>query len=103
MGRLDEKFAKAGGVVSRAEKNIEDKLDALIARENEIQQKTEDVFTRQNAPIDEANKALDALDAKLNLLSNGAPSGPLPGSGSSSDNSPDTHTRNSTGAVIENH
>lgn len=83
MARLDEKWAKAGGVIARSEKLIEDKLDALIARETEIAKKTTDVFARQNAPIDEANQALDALDAKLNLLSNGGPSGPLPGSGDS--------------------
>lgn len=127
MDRLTDKWAKAGGVVSRAEKHIEDKLDALIARETAIQQKTEEVFARQNAPIDSAEKALDALDAKLNLLSNGGPTGPLPGSGDSPDApqqrpavqqpvspqiasaamaelpvniSPETHTRDSNGTVI---
>lgn len=85
MDRLAEKWAKAGGVVGRVEKQIEDKLDALIARETTIGKKTDDVFARTNAPIDDADKALDALDSKLNLLSNGGPDGPLPGSGDSQD------------------
>lgn len=82
MGRLDEKFAKAGGVVQRSEKRIEDKLDHLIAREDSVAARTERVFERHHMPLDEAEKALDALDHKLDLLSNGGPDGPLPGSGS---------------------
>lgn len=81
MGRLDDKWAKAGGVVQRAEQHIEYKLDALIAREDEVSRKTVEVFDRQNGPIDEQMKALDALDRKLDLMSNGGPQGPLPGSG----------------------
>ena len=80
MGRLDEKWATAGGVVASIEKEIEGNLDALIARKAELSNKTKAVFSKQNAPIDEANAALDALDSKLNLLSNGGPNGPLPGS-----------------------
>jgi hypothetical protein len=83
MSRLDDKFAKAGGVVQRVEQKIEDRLDALIARETEIVQKTERVFDRHMAPVDNADKALDAFESKLDLLSNGGPHGPLPGSGSS--------------------
>lgn len=83
MGRLDEKWAAAGGVVASIEQEIESNLDALIARRAEVSTKTRLVFAKQNAPIDDANKALDALDRKLDLLSNGAPEGPLPGSGSS--------------------
>lgn len=83
MGRLDEKWSRAGGVVQRAEQRVEVKLDALIAREDEIAQKTEMVFSRHNAPLDESMAALDALDHKLDLLSNGGPDGPLPGSGDS--------------------
>lgn len=83
MSRLDEKFAKAGGVVQRVEQRIEGRLDNLIDRETQIEQKTERVFDRHTAPIDDADKALDALESKLDLLSNGGPSGPLPGSGDS--------------------
>lgn len=83
MGRLDEKFAKAGGVVQRVEQRIEGRLDALIAREGQLEQKTDRVFDRHTAPVDEADKALDALESKLDLLSNGGPDGPLPGSGGS--------------------
>jgi hypothetical protein len=83
MGRLDDKFAKAGGVVQRVEQKIETRLDAIIAREDQIAQKTDRVFDRHAMPIDEADKALDALDRKLDLLSNGGPQGPLPGSGDS--------------------
>lgn len=83
MSRLDEKWAKAGGVVQRAETHIEGKLDSLIAREDAIKQKTEEVFAKQNAPLDDQLKALDELDRKLDLLSNGGPQGPLPGSGDS--------------------
>lgn len=80
MGRLDDKFAKAGGVVQRVEQKIETRLDAIIAREDQLTQKTDRVFDRHGAPIEEADKALDALDRKLDLLSNGGPDGPLPGS-----------------------
>lgn len=83
LSRLDEKWAKAGGVVQRSEAHIEGRLDELIAKEDTIKQKTEEVFTKQNAPLDDQLKALDALDRKLDLLSNGGPQGPLPGSGSS--------------------
>ena len=88
MSRLDDKWAKAGGVVQRAEQHIEGKLDALIAREDEVKAKTENVFAKQNAPLDAQIKALDALESKLDLLSNGGPDGPLPGSGTSSDSPP---------------
>lgn len=98
MGRLDEKWAAAGGVVASIEQEIESNLDALIARKEEVSAKTKSVFAKQNAPIDDAKKALDALDRKLDLLSNGAPEGPLPGSGDSHPNiSPETHTRDSFG------
>ena len=65
MGRLDDKFAKAGGVVQRVEQKIETRLDAIIAREDQITQKTDQVFDRHATPIDEADKALDALAATL--------------------------------------
>ena len=110
MGRLDEKFAKAGGVVQRVEQHIETGLDGLIAREDEVKQKSTEVMARQLAPLADQMKALDALDRKLDLLSNGGPTGPLPGSGSWSARqgvqqtvSPETHTRDSSGTVIENH
>ena len=85
MGRLDEKFAKAGGVVQRTEQHIEAGLDQLIAREDEVKLKTNQVMARQIAPLVDQMKALDALDRKLDLLSNGGPDGPLPGSGDSQD------------------
>lgn len=83
VSRLEDKWAKAGGVVQRVEQRIESRLDRLIAREDALNQKTDQIFDKQEMPLSDSEKALDALDRKLDLLSNGGPSGPLPGSGDS--------------------
>ena len=78
MDRLAEKLAQAGGVVARVTKAIEDKADAVIAREAVMVKKAEDAFSGHDAILDDAVKALDALEAKLALVTND----PLPKSGS---------------------
>ena len=79
MDRLAEKLAQAGGVVARITKAIEDKADAVIAREAIMIQKTQDAFAGHDSILDDAVKALDALEAKLALVTND----PLPKSGNS--------------------
>ena len=83
MDRLAEKLALAGGVVARVTKAIEDKADAVIAREAVMAQRTNDVFSGHDSILDDAVKALDALEAQLGQISNA----PLPSSGVSLDGS----------------
>jgi hypothetical protein len=73
MDRLSEKFAKASGVVGRQNAKIEARLDRLIAREHDIEQKTDQAFVPHEATLDGLESGLDTVEASLRLLSNGAP------------------------------
>jgi hypothetical protein len=73
MDRLTEKFAKASGVVGRQNAKIEARLDRLIAREPDIEQKTDQAFVPHEATLDGLENGLDTVEASLRLLSNGAP------------------------------
>lgn len=81
MDRLAEKLARAGGVVARQTAKIEARADSLIAREEAIEARTEEVFNPHESILASAEKGLDGLEDKLRLLSNA----PLPVSGGSSD------------------
>jgi hypothetical protein len=70
MDRLSEKLAQAAGVVGRATAKLEEKADLLIAREEEIDKRSEEVFSPHHAILDSAGKGLDAVESKLALLSN---------------------------------
>jgi hypothetical protein len=73
MDRLSEKFARASGVVGRQNAKIEARLDRLIAREHDIEQKTDQAFVPHEATLDGLENGLDTVEASLRLLSNGAP------------------------------
>lgn len=73
MSRLSDKLAQAGGIVARQSKAIEDRADALIAREAVIQDRTNKAFSGHETWIDSTNKDLDALEKQLELLNNAAP------------------------------
>jgi hypothetical protein len=73
MDRLSEKFARASGVVGRQNAKIEARLDRLIARERDIEQKTDQAFVPHEATLDGLENGLDTVEASLRLLSNGAP------------------------------
>jgi hypothetical protein len=78
--RLAEKLARAAGVAQRATAKIEERADALIARETAIEGRTNAVFAPHEGILAAAEKGLDDVEAKLKLLSND----PLAGSGNSS-------------------
>ncbi len=68
--RLAEKLKLAGGVVARQHKKIEDRDDAIIAREADIERKTDQAFSPHESMLDAAEKGLDALEHQLAGLSN---------------------------------
>src|SRR6266403_757681 len=61
MDRLSEKLAKAAGVVARQTTRIESKADALIAREAELEARTDKSFDPHNSILDDAERGLDGL------------------------------------------
>lgn len=73
MSRLEEKLAKAAGVVGRQTAKIEARADSLIAREDEIEKRTDAVFTPHESILSTAERGLDGLEDKLRLMSNGDP------------------------------
>jgi hypothetical protein len=77
--RLTEKLQRAAGVVGRQSAKIEARADALIAREEDIERRTDASFSPHEAILDAAESGLDGLDAKLKLMSND----PLASSGGS--------------------
>jgi hypothetical protein len=80
MDRLTEKLALAASVVSTQTTLLENDADVLIARGAEFSRRRSATFAAQHAILDEGAKGMDALDAKLALLSND----PLTSSGGSS-------------------
>lgn len=84
MDRLTEKLNKVAGVVGRVTANLEERADFVIAREEAINGRTERIFSAKNLVLDDAEKGLDGIEAKLALVSND----PLPASGSSPEVAP---------------
>jgi hypothetical protein len=70
MDRLTEKLALAASVVSTQTTLLENDADVLIARGAEFSRRRSATFAAQHAVLDEGAKGMDALDAKLALLSN---------------------------------
>lgn len=79
MDRLSEKLAKAAGVAKRQTDKIEARADALIAREADIEKRTDQAFSPHEGILSDAEKGLDAVEAQLRLMSNA----PLESSGES--------------------
>lgn len=70
MSRLSEKLKMAGGVVGRVHAKAEARADEVIAREPVINERIEDVFAGHFHHLEEADKALDALERDLALMGN---------------------------------
>jgi hypothetical protein len=70
MDRLSEKLSRAGGVVQRQTERIEARADRLIAREAEIEARTDRSFDAHDTMLNDAERGLDGLDRKLALVSN---------------------------------
>ena len=68
--RLAEKLKLAGGVVARQHKKIEDRADAVIAREPHLEELTDRAFSPHEAMLDQAEKGLSDLERQLAGLSN---------------------------------
>src|SRR3981189_1465832 len=82
MSRLTEKLAAAAAGAPRQSAKIEARADRIIARESDIERRTDDVFVPHEQILYEAEMGLDGLDAALRLMSNSPPlehSTPLPG------------------------
>jgi hypothetical protein len=83
LDRLTDKFKRAAGVVERVSSSIEADVDGILAREDQLTQKSKRVSSKHHGRLDSRSKNLDQLDAALNLLDNGDPD-PLEGSGDGS-------------------
>jgi hypothetical protein len=70
MSRLSEKLKQAGGVASRLHAKAEARADEVIAREPIITERIEDVFAGHFQHLEDAEKALDALERDLALMGN---------------------------------
>lgn len=68
--RLLEKLKLAGGVVARQHQKIEARADTIIAREQEIERKTDEAFAPHEALLNAAEKGLDDLEHQLAAVSN---------------------------------
>jgi hypothetical protein len=79
MDRLTEKLAMAGGVVGRITADLEQRADLVIAREEKITDRSKQIFSAKNGILDDAERGLDGIEAKMALLNND----PLPVSASS--------------------
>src|SRR4051812_48329990 len=79
MDRLSEKLTRAAGVAGRISSKIEARADTLIAREGDLEKRTEQVFSPHEGILADAEKGLDAVERQLALLSND----PLASSGGS--------------------
>jgi predicted transcriptional regulator len=71
MSALSEKLAAAGKIVGRQTQNIIARADALIAREADIENKTNQAFQPHESMMDDAMKGLDDLERQLATLTNG--------------------------------
>ncbi len=67
---LMEKLERAAGVAARATKKIEERADALLAREGNIAKRTDEVFAPHEQVLKTAEQGLDKAEAALALLSN---------------------------------
>lgn len=97
VDRLTEKLNKVAGLANRVTSKLEERCDLMIEREGAIEQRTNRLFEAKHAILDDAERGLDAIEKHLAILSND----PLGGSGNGSDPSPETHTRDSNGNIIE--
>lgn len=90
--RLADKLARASGAAQRVTATIEARADALLAREQDIDRRTDEVFAPHEGILIDAEKGLDAAENALRLLSNdplsasgGSPESHLDGSGASTE------------------
>jgi hypothetical protein len=86
MSRLAEKLKLAGGVAGRLHAKAEARADEVIAREPVITERIEDVFAGHFQHLEDAEKAIDALERDLALMGNE----PTQISGTSPEVEPDT-------------
>jgi hypothetical protein len=70
MSRLTEKLKMAGGVAGRLHAKAEARADEVIAREPVLNERIEDVFAGHFEHLEEAEKALDALERDLAQMGN---------------------------------
>lgn len=70
LDRLTEKLKLAAAIAPRQAAKIEARADAIIAREQQIEAKTDLVFAPHEELLTTAEGGLDQLDASLRLMSN---------------------------------
>jgi hypothetical protein len=70
VSRLTEKLKQAGGVAGRLHAKAEARADEVIAREPVINERIEDVFAGHFQHLEDAEKALDALERDLAQMGN---------------------------------
>jgi len=70
QSRLVDKFKRAGGIVARQHAKIEQRLDKVIEREQDIERKTNQAFGAHEAMLDATEKHLDGFEHQLAQLTN---------------------------------
>lgn len=73
MDRLTEKLKRASGVAARISTSMEGEADKLIAREDELAQRTQAAFAPHHAVLDSNKRSLDQLEDALKIVSNTDP------------------------------
>ncbi len=76
--RLTEKLDHVDAVFKRIHSKVEERADALIAREGGLMDKLEKAFAPREAMLDQRTADLDKLEAGLAQMAN---TDPLPGGG----------------------
>ncbi len=88
MGRLEEKLSRVAGVGLWVTNHLEKRADDILAREPKVMALADSLFDAKVSILDDANKALDGVEASLKLLSND----PLLQSGGSQGSQAETQT-----------
>ena len=85
MSRFGDKMKLAAGAVKRVTDKAEARADAIIAKEESLVKRVDEVFTPHELIMGDTSRGLDEVEKELAVLSNGAPSDPLPESSITSD------------------
>jgi hypothetical protein len=89
IDRIRAKALQARNVAGEALTSFEGELDSIIAEKDVIKRRVAEASAPHHEILKGIHGEIDGLKSAIDLLSNGAPGGPLPGSGVSGDHLPD--------------
>lgn len=78
MSRFGDKMKLAAGAVKRVTDKAEARADAIIAKETSLVKRVDEVFTPHENIMSDTEQGLAEVEKELAVLTNGAPSDPLP-------------------------